>query len=269
MLYANVFWCYAFQVASRVAALALDEARRRACSEYAQHIAQAIELRFGNAHGYASWLDPQHTQHPHRGHNIVLPLQYGLASPERARLTLETIFTSPLWSDDGPLAIEPGFDLAGSAYAWGFTRWCLIAGLFRYNQVGQAMDLMARWIAQEAQAYYQAPESFPTVTGITGKGYVWTAGRAQRALLFGLFGLDLLAEGLRVTPRLPARWDEMALAGLWFRGARYSIRVERGAAERVVVSGVELPEALIPVPNEPGDYAVTITISGRAAAGAA
>jgi hypothetical protein len=205
MLYANVFWCHAFKVGSEVAALVGDDECRRAYLNQADRIAQAIEARFGNAAGYASWLDPQHRQHPHRGHNIVMPLQYGLASPERALLTLENIFDSPLWSANGPLAIEPGFELAGSRFTWGFTRWGLISALFRYHHVAKALELTTHWIAQEAQGHFQAPEAIPPLTA-TGRGFVWTAGRAQRALLFGLFGLDLVAEGLRVAPRLPDQW---------------------------------------------------------------
>jgi cellobiose phosphorylase len=74
-------------------------------------------------------------------------------------------------------------------------------------------------------------------------------GRAQRAILFGLFGLNLLPNGLTVTPRLPNPWDWMILDGLWFRGSKYSIRVERGVEGQVMLDGVKIASSRIPVPG--------------------
>jgi len=84
--------------------------------------------------------------------------------------------------------------------------------------------------AEELAEGLPAAESYPRpITGITGGGYVWTAGRALRALSFGLFGLSPVEDGLEVEPHLPSAWERMTLAHLPLRGHTLTIEVRAGA----------------------------------------
>jgi hypothetical protein len=260
MLYASAFWWQAFREASKVAVFAGEPARAEAYQAAGQQIAEAIEARFAAPFGYASWLDAAHTQHPHRGHTMLVPLQFGLAPAERANHVFHTLLSPPLWSDDGPLAVEPAYPLQGGAHAWGFTRWNLVHALFRYGRTEPAAELLGRWARHEAHLHFQAPEGFPTVTGVSGKGYAWTAGRALRAMLFGLCGIELLAHGFMCTPRLPAAWSSLVLERLPFRGATYDIVVERADMRQVVLDGRALAGSFIPSPEDTGHHTILVTI---------
>ena len=92
---------------------------------------------------------------------------------------------------------------------------------------------------------YQAPEGFPTITGATGKAYTWSAGRALRALVFGLTGMDLEGRGVRFAPRLPSRWDRLDLDDVRIHGARVSLSVRRGPPG-VRINGRPATEAFLP-----------------------
>ncbi len=263
MLYASAFWFQAFELASSVATLAGDAVHAEEYRAAARHVARAVETAFGTEYGYASWLDQAHAQHPHRGHNMVLPLQYGMASAERAERTFQTLLSEPLWSEDGPLAIEPAYPLAGGAHAWAFTRWNLVHALYRYGATEKATALVCQWADQEAGLFYQAPEGFPTITGVTGKGYSWTAGRTQRAILCGLFGLDFHHDGFTIAPRLPANWPSMRLRNVPFRGATYDVQIERGDRDEVMLDGIVLATQRIPAPDESGHHHVVVRTSAQ------
>lgn len=263
MLYASAFWHQAFTLGAELASYVGDTACAADYVTSAARIGEAVEDRFGTPYGYASWLDADHEQHPHRGHTMVLPLQYEMATPERAALTFDTLLHGPLWSSDGPLAMEPAYPDPGGPYAWGFLRWNLVDALFRYGRTTEAAELLERWAAHEAGLHFQAPEGFPTVTGVTGKGYVWTAGRSLRAVLFGLCGIRLRAEGLVLVPQLPDDWGPIRLQQLPFRGATYDITIERGVRRELLVDGVSLPPETPITPRRAGArHAVTVRTTG-------
>lgn len=266
MLYASAFWCHAFREAGKVAALVGQPTRAAEYRAAGDRIATAIEARFGAPFGYASWLDEAHSQHPHRGHTMIVPLQFGLATAERAELVLTTALSPPVWSEDGPLAVEPAYPLAGGAHAWAFMRWNLVHALFHYDRAEPAAELLIRWARQEAGLHYQAPEGFPTVTGVSGKGYAWTAGRSLRAMLFGLCGIELHADGFTCAPRLPASWAGLTLAGLPFRGATYDVRVERGDMRQLLLDGQELEGSHILAPQDNAHHTVLVRLPGSAEA---
>jgi glycosyl hydrolase family 65 len=237
MLYASAFWFQAFSLGAELATYLDDAGRAREYGRSARHIADAVERRFGTTYGYASWLDVDHHQHPHQGHTMVLPLQYEMASAERAGATFETLLHGPIWDDNGPLAMEPAYPSLGGAHSWGFMRWNLVDALFRYGRTEEAGLLLERWAIQEDGSHFQSPEGFPTVTGVTGLGYVWTAARSLRALLFGLGGIRLTGGGLVLTPRLPAGWGPVRLERLPFRGSTYDITIAHGAVDALDVDG--------------------------------
>ena len=238
MLYASAFWFQAFRLGTELATYLGDPGRAEEYARTARHIADAVEHRFGTPYGYASWLDAEHQQHPHQGHTMVLPLQYEMASAERAAAAFDTLLHGPIWAENGPLAMEPAYPDLGAAHSWGFMRWNLVDALFRYGHTDDGASLLERWAVQEDALHFQAPEGFPTVTGVTGHGYVWTAARTLRALLFGLAGVRLTAGGLVLEPKLPAGWGPVRLEQLPFRGSTYDITIEHGAVRALQVDGV-------------------------------
>src|SRR5262249_38132982 len=107
MLYVNTFWVQAFRMGAQVAAMLGDSTRAEEYRRTANRIKQAVNDKFITPSGYASWLNRDHEQHPHPGHNMVLPLQYQLAESAHADKTFKTIFTPPQWTDEGMLVSGP------------------------------------------------------------------------------------------------------------------------------------------------------------------
>jgi hypothetical protein len=260
MLYANTFWVQAFRMGSLVAQMFGDAKRQAEYQQHANRITNAINEKFRTEYGYASWLNAGHKQHPHPGHNMILPLQYQLATIDHADKTFQTIFSEPQWTEDGMLVSRPDFPMRGGQYVWAFMRWNLIHALFLYNKTEEGLRYLLKWAQDEKRLHFQAPEGFPTITGVTGKGYSWTSGRMIRAILFGLCGMKLLAEGMAFEPRLPVAWDTVHLKQLPFRGAIYDITIRRGADRGIFVNGARVQDGIIL--GEPGmAHQVTIVVS--------
>ncbi|MBM4087997.1 MAG: hypothetical protein FJ276_01000 [Planctomycetes bacterium] len=237
MLYAQAKWVWAFD---RAAELALYLRKPDAAAELAARRDQAqaaLERAFARPDGYAVWLTPEGRHHEHQGHNMILPVALGVASPESARRAMATMTGPAVWLDPyGPLRANRGSGLAGGDRVWAFMRWNFVQALFADGQADGAAAHAGAWARQELAMGLSAPESFPTpITGITGQGYVWTAGRALRSLTVGLFGLQPMAEGLAVDPNMPTGWPRMSLSNVPYRGRLLSIEVMRGpeAARRL------------------------------------
>ncbi|MFQ3566170.1 MAG: glycosyl hydrolase family 65 protein [Aggregatilineales bacterium] len=245
MLYANTFWVQAFRMGSVVAQMFGDVKRQAEYQQHADRIAKAINEKFRTEYGYASWLNANHEQHPHPGHNMILPLQYHLASIEHAEKTFHTIFSEPQWTEEGMLVSSPEFPMRGGQYVWAFMRWNLIHALFVYSKTEEGLRYLVKWAQDEKHLHFQAPEGFPTITGVTGKGYSWTSGRMIRSILFGLCGMKLLAGGMAFEPRLPATWDTVHLKQLPFRGAVYHINIRRDTNQGVFLNGVRVQDGII------------------------
>jgi hypothetical protein len=227
MLYVQCFWHQAFEKAAAVATwLGLDEAR--ALREKAARIRRSIAEKFSTPYGLAVWLDEQHHPHPHIGHEAIIAAAEGDVDEAKAREVVQTALHAPIWTPDGPLRAEPGKGVAAGDHVWGFMRWKLVQALLRLGDSDRALELVERWAAEERALFYQAPEGFPTITGTTGKGYTWTAGRALRAIAIGFSGLELDGRGLRFAPRLPKRWDRFALRSITLHGTRVELEVRRG-----------------------------------------
>lgn len=250
MLYVNTFWVQAFRMGSNVAQMFDDTDLEAEYQQNADQIKKAIDEKFRTEYGYASWLNANHERHPHPGHNMILPLQYRLASIEHAEQTFQTIFSEPQWTEDGMLVSSPDFPMRGAQYVWAFMRWNLIHALFAYNKTEEGLRYLVKWAQDEKSLHFQAPESFPTITGVTGKGYSWTSGRMVRSILFGLCGMKLLANGIAFEPHLPAAWDSVRLKQLPFRGAIYDITICRGTDRGVFLNGAPVQNGIIS--GEPG-----------------
>jgi hypothetical protein len=243
MLYVQCFWRQAYRKAADVAErLGLEKAP--ALAARAERIRAAIEEKFATPYGLGVWLDARHEPHPHIGHEQIIAAAAGDVSDARALRIIDTCTSPPIWTDDGPLRAEPGKGVAAGSHVWAFMRWKLVLAMLRLGRTDRAIEIAERWAAGEREGLYQAPEGFPTITGTTGKGYTWTAGRSMRALAFGLSGLDLTGKGVTFAPRLPSRWDRFALRDLTVAGTKIDLEVRRGAAE-VRVDGCPRPAAAI------------------------
>lgn len=244
MLYVQCFWRQAFARAACVAEwLGMPEAQQYAAK--AQRISVAIENVFGTDYGLAVWVDKNHKPHPHIGHEQIIAAAAGDVSDERSRLIVKTETSLPIWTQDRPLRAEPGKGVAAGDHVWTFMRWKLVQALFRLGDVDRALEIADRWAAQERGLLYQAPEAFPTVTGTTGKLYTWTAGRAMRAVVFGLSGLDLTGRGVAFHPRLPSKWSGFEVRGIPVHGASIDLVVIRGKS-RIRVDGKDASNAFLP-----------------------
>lgn len=237
-LYAQAWWVWSLHLASEMAQY-LGRPEVVPLGERAVAAQEAMERAFARDDGYAVWLDDRGNQHPHVGHCAILPVALGVASTESATRVVDAMASEAVWLDPfGPYRANRGSGLAGGDRVWGFMRWNYIQALFEAGRPDTAARYSGVWARQELNAGLPAPESYPSpITGITGQGYVWTAGRALRALTFGLFGLRPLAEGLRIDPKLPAAWPEMELASVPLRGRLLDIVVRRSGDPASTLNG--------------------------------
>ncbi len=246
LLYASSFWYQAFKLGAEAAGLAGSHELSVEWSVQAEAISQAINRRFGGAEGYAGWLDADHNRAPATNHNIVLPLEYGFATPELASTSLARLLTPPSMTEWGPLHLDADHSVPGSGLVWAFMRWNLVHALFVTGRSDDAITLARKWAGEEAVLGYCAPEAFTPEGQVTSRGYSWTAGRSVRALLFGLLGLELKAGGLELDPHLPSDWGGFQVEGLELRGVYYDIEVKRANEPGLWLDGMKLPGSLLP-----------------------
>ncbi|MHB1458990.1 MAG: alpha-L-rhamnosidase-related protein [Armatimonadota bacterium] len=286
MLYASCYWYAAFDAASEVGALFGKKLESDDLRWQADQIRDAINKRFATDYGYASWLkvegnwrpadkpweatfDLPHEKHPHIGHNISFPVEYGIASPEQAEKTFKTILNPPMMTDAGPIVgytpSEAGpKDVMGGI--WNYNRWNVVHALYRYGHTEDATKMLEKWVDQESNSLirYQAVEQWGTPTAITNLGFVWTAGRSMRSILFGLYGLEPISTGLRLTPKLPAEWPQMELRDLYFRKSIFDIIIKRGTSTSLTVDGVAIQGDVVPQSYCDGKrHIVEVVVSGK------
>lgn len=247
MLYASAFWYKAFQSASTAAEMIGDAADAHDYADTALSIRKAINAKFGSSWGYAGWLDSQHNQHEHINHNSVLPLEYGISTDYYTEKVLKSIFSQESMTEWGPLHMDSKHGIEGSQLVWAFQRWNLVHALFETDRADQALNLMRKWINQESgnDILYGAPEAYKPEGKITSLGYSWTAGRAVRACLFGLYGFELLPDGFAIHPRMPSGWTHMSLHKLEIRGTLFDIDIKKADTPRVTIDNQELAESII------------------------
>jgi hypothetical protein len=236
--YASSWWVAAFREASIIATMCKDATRSKQYIENAARVSEAIDRLMSRDGLYAESLDSAHRQSPHVDHNLIKATSLRVLDATHAKAVFAEFMTSPeLWTEYGPRRQKPS---EGKAPAWGFMRWNLVHGLFNYGYVDDALELARRFAQQEGSGamHFQAPESYPTATGATGKGYAWTAARMLRSFLSGLFGVQFTPEGFRLQPKLPQDWPSMRLEGLSIGGKSVNIEVVHGRTTSLTVNGV-------------------------------
>lgn len=260
LLYASSYWFAGFDAASRAARLFARDAEAADLEWQRDQIKAAINSVFATDYGYASWLDRSHAKHPHKGHNQVFTVQYGIASPEQAEKVFGNQLNPPIITDYGPRTGDMGV----GDVVWNYNRWNMVHGLYNYGHTEDAFRWMKRFVGQEASSacHYQGPEGFTPTGGITSQGLVWGAGRAMRAVYFGLIGLNLEGGGVRFRPQPPAAWSGFQLLNLEVRGAMIDLTVQRGAQAGATFDGQAISGGL--VPNSlltPGNHQLVITLT--------
>lgn len=249
LLYQNCFWYGGFDAAVKVAKLFGRESEAAELAAQRDRLGASINAKFGTDYGYASWLDGDHKPHPHKGHNQTFAVEYGIAPPEMAEKVFANQLSAPVLTEYGPRVsdIPTGAASVFETCAWSYNRWSLNYAMFRYGKTDQAVELMRKWAAQEANSicHYQGSEFWPE-EGLPGSGLVWTCGRAIRAMVFGLAGLRLEGEGVGFDPRLPSAWPGFELRNLEVRGSVLDLTVKRGEQRSVTVNGREQKDGLIP-----------------------
>ncbi|MHB0998306.1 MAG: alpha-L-rhamnosidase-related protein [Armatimonadota bacterium] len=239
MLYASAFWYKAFDFASEVAKSADDPGLSREYASTARLIGKAINAKFGSDWGYAGWLDSRHTQHRHINHNSVLPVQYGLADKQMADKVFDSLFSPISMTPRGPMHMDSEHQYTVSSFAWAFQRWNMVHALFEAGRTDHALEVMSEWISQESKPdiQYGAPEAFREDGSVSSLGYSWTAGRALRSALFGLYGIRLQSDGFAVQPNLPSSWQKMELKNLEIRGTVFDIEIIRSDKQSMAIDG--------------------------------
>ncbi len=229
--------CYLFQAlrALRDMATALgepDDARR-----YAR---QLDEL--GRRFEQDWWLDDQdmyadslHTDGTPQldGHwTVVLPLQLGMASDERARRALARIKHE--WVNEWGLV----HTRAREERVWTLPTGLLALTAFQYDQPDLGLRLLQN-IAETAS--HGTLGAFKELIPI-GLCFVqlWSAGLYIQGLLEGLLGLRPLAhiDRLAIAPRLPAAWPAVTLRNLVLGGHLIDLRLTHTSCAVAHVSGV-------------------------------
>lgn len=239
MLYAQAWWAWAFERAAELGKFLGMNDKAEILSQRATAAREAMERVFGRADGFGVWLSPEGKLHPHQGHCMIIPVALGLCTQDRADKVIGTMVSPGVWLEPyGPLRANRGSEIHGGDRVWGFMRWQFVQALVKAGKADLAVSYAGAWARQELESGLLAPESFPTpITGITGQGYVWTAGRAIRSLTYGLFGLNPMADGIVIQPQLPSQWDHMALKGLPYRGKTMDIDVASGSVPLATLNG--------------------------------
>jgi hypothetical protein len=178
------------------------------------------------------------------GHwTVVLPLQLGLASDERARRSLERIMRE--WINQWGLV----HTREREELVWTLPTGLLALTAFRYGQPSLAVHLLEN-IATTAS--YGTLGAFKELIPI-GLCFVqlWSAGLYLQGIFEGLVGLRPLAHQhqLAICPRLPASWPWARLSELMVGEHTLSLRITPSSLEVLHTAGPTNLELLYRLPD--------------------
>lgn len=216
-------WAALLALAAMAAELGDGETARRA-SERAAGIAENFDRDWWDAANgtYAMSLDDDNRLYPVPHWAVIVPLEVGLASPERAEATFAALRARYLnrWGlkhtagDDERVWTLPTVTLSRVAYRYGepelgFAMLRHVADTLEAGSIGLFHELI--------------PEGACIIQ-------LWSAATFVRGVVEDLLGIQVNASGhsLRVAPRLPAGWDAVGLEDLVFGEHCVSLRAEPG-----------------------------------------
>jgi cellobiose phosphorylase len=115
------------------------------------------------------------------------------------------------------------------------------------------------------EPYVVAADVYSNLQHAGRGGWTWYTGSAgwmYRLVLESLLGLHLEGNHLRMAPVMPAAWESFTIH-YRYRQAHYHIRVHNhGGANvsRVIVDGVDQPERIIQLADEPREHEVMVEL---------
>lgn len=247
----------ALHALARMARVLGDPATERKALDWAENRIQArFDADWWDAGGgtYAMSLkDPGNVRAPVPHWAVVVPLEVGLAEPERAQVTFSTLRAHYLnqWGlkhtagDDERVWTLPTAALSRAAFRYGETE----LGFAMLDHIAATLDTGSIGLFHEL-----IPQGACFVQ-------LWSAATFLRGVIEDLLGIEVYAaeHTVRVAPQLPAAWVDAELRGLSFGGhtlhltlTRLSLKIEHvsGSAAltvRVVLPGV--PEQARTVPS--------------------
>jgi N,N'-diacetylchitobiose phosphorylase len=213
----------------------------------------------------------------------------GGANPERAKAALDSVDTH-LYTEYGIRVCDPGY----ANVPCNEIRAVLMnrgqkenGGIFNHPQGWAVMAACRTGDGDRAWKWYSAfmPASFNDKAEVRqvepyvccqsthapasrrfGAGRVgWLTGCATWAYWSAtthLLGVLPDFDGLRITPCLPAEWDQVRIARQ-FRGKQFRIHIRRnspGKQVQISLNGTAMPDSLIPIDQATDDNDVTVTI---------
>ena len=194
------------------------------------------------------YADSLHTDgHPQfDGHwTVVLPLQLGMASPERARRAMARIERE--WVNRWGMVHTGGRE----ELVWTLPTGLLALTAFRCDQPGFGVRLLQN-IAETAS--YGTLGAFKELIPI-GLCFVqlWSAGLYLQGVIEGLLGLQPLAHlhRLAISPRLPASWPWVRVNRLMVGEHTLTLRATPASLEMQHDSGPEPLDVRYHVPGSP------------------
>ncbi len=216
-------WAALLALAEMATELGDEETARRA-GRQAEAIAAAFDRDWWDAANgtYAMSLDDANHIYPVPHWAVIVPLEVGLALPERAAATFATLRAGYLnrWGlkhtagDDERVWTLPTATLSRAAYRYGehglgFEMLCHVADTLEAGSIGLFHELI--------------PEGACIIQ-------LWSAATFVRGVIEDLLGIQVDAAGhsLLVAPRLPAEWHAVALEDLVFGEHCVSLRFEPG-----------------------------------------
>lgn len=225
-------WAALLDLAAMAAELG-DAAAAERASRLAERIAASFDRDWWDPAGgtYAMSLDDNNNLHPVPHWAVIVPLEVGLAAPERAAATFAALRARYLnrWGlkhtagDDERVWTLPTATLSRAAYRYGEHE----LGYEMLRHVADTLDAGSIGLFHEL-----IPEGACIIQ-------LWSAATFVRGVVEDLLGIrvDAARRSLEIAPRLPAGWSVVELQDLTFGGYRVSLRIEPGCLQAASLAG--------------------------------
>lgn len=185
---------------------------------------EAVRLRKNIDSYFAATVEGFDTYAYYKGNDILrawicIPLTVGIH--ERAKGTIEALFSPRLWTDNGLLT------QAGSRTFWDRSTLYALRGVFMAGEIEKAMKFMKQFSATRLLGAHvpYAVEAWPE----GGQRHLSTESALYaRIVTEGMFGIRPTGlHSFSMVPRLPQEWDHMSLRKIRAFGSDFDIEIER------------------------------------------
>lgn len=216
-----------------------DALRSAAClakelgkSNHRQYERQADELRKNMDKYFANEVEGFDTYSYYKGNDVLrswicIPLTVGI--DERADGTIKALFSPRLWTENGLLT------QAGDKTFWDRSTLYALRGVYSVGATEKATEYLKKYSGTRLLGEHvpYAIEAWPE----GGQRHLSAeSGLYGRIITEGLFGIRPTGfRSFRLTPRLPAEWNDMKLRRIRAFGADMDIWVKRGSGNKLDV----------------------------------